>query len=172
MHQLPARGDLYKVLSDWSRTCRKSKSHTPRHPSNVIVVADSPIISWRIFGQRYIALSDYKSACDLLEARASIYSDRPVKWMWGHLVSRGGSLFHMSSQNPRFKAYRRVLQGSLNPRALSRYQETQEDEMRILLKSLASAPENFVAHFRRYVPTAVHILHPLKITAATPVQLF
>ena len=60
----------------------------------------------------------------------------------------------MSSQHPHFKTYRRLLQGSLNARGVSRYQDAQEEEMRVLVKDLAASPEKFVAHFRRYVGPA------------------
>lgn len=106
-------------------------------------------MSWNIFGKRYVSLNDVKAANDLLESRASIYSDRPVRWMNDRLMRRDVSIFNMSSQHPHFRVYRRLLQGSLNPRGVSRYQEAQEDEMRILVKNLATSPEDFVAHFRR-----------------------
>ena len=37
-----------------------------------------PVISLRYFNKRYVVLNSAKAAVDLLEARSSIYSDRPM----------------------------------------------------------------------------------------------
>lgn len=73
--------------------------------------------------------------------------------MYGRIMAREVSLFHMPYHHPYFKTSRRLLQGSLNQRAVSTYQDIQEEEMRVLVRNLVASPEDFVAHFRRYVPS-------------------
>ena len=94
-------------------------------------------------------LNTYKAANDLLEVRSSIYSDRSTTTMYGELIGRKLAVFNISSQTPRFRAYRRLLHSSLNPRVITEYQELQTREMHVLLRNLAAEPERFVAHFRR-----------------------
>ncbi|EPQ55579.1 cytochrome P450 [Gloeophyllum trabeum ATCC 11539] len=55
----------------------------------------------------------------------------------------------MSSQNPRFKTYRRILNSGLNPRAVRADRELQEREVRVLLRGLAKSPQDFHAQLRR-----------------------
>lgn len=111
----------------------------------------SPLIHYRVFGKETIVLNTLKAATDLLESRASIYSDRPHFVMYQELMNRKHSMFHLTSQSPRFKIYRRMLQSSLNPRAVQKYRGIQRDERVILLKGLLNSPEQFVSHLRRYV---------------------
>lgn len=130
-------------------------SQTEKGPD---ISLDSPVLSWHIFGQRYIALNDFKAVSDLLESRASNYSDRPFRWMTDRLMGRHLAIFNMSPHHPFFKTYRRLLQGSMNPRAVAQYQEIQEEQTRVLVRNLAISPENFINHFRRWVHFDVALL--------------
>ncbi|OAX32518.1 cytochrome P450 [Rhizopogon vinicolor AM-OR11-026] len=110
---------------------------------------DSPITFHRVFGRKFIVLNTLKAANDLLESRSNIYSDRPMACMYKELVNRGMAVFNVSSQHPRFKVYRRLLNTSLNARAVGRYDGILYDERLILLRGLATEPEAFIRHLRR-----------------------
>ncbi|KIJ10313.1 hypothetical protein PAXINDRAFT_60966, partial [Paxillus involutus ATCC 200175] len=58
IHQLP-RSEAWKVFSEWFNTFK------------------SPVVFYRIFGRNVVVLNAFKAANDLLEARSSVYSDRP-----------------------------------------------------------------------------------------------
>ena len=72
-------------------------------------------------------------------------------WMYHHLVGRKLAVFNISSQDPRFTVYRKMLNTSMNPRAVRQYDELLVSESRILLENLISVPEKFIKHFRRCV---------------------
>jgi hypothetical protein len=68
------------------------------------------------------------------------------------LENRKLALLNISSQHPRFKVYRRLIHTSMNPRAVERYNVILDEERHILLRALATEPEAFLRHIRRYVP--------------------
>ena len=82
---------------------------------------DSPITFHRIFARKFVVLNTLKAANDLLESRSSVYSDRSVSWMYMELINRKLAVLNISSQNLRFKVYRRLIHTGLNPRAVERY---------------------------------------------------
>jgi cytochrome P450 len=106
----------------------------------------------RTFRHKIVVLNTFKAVNDLLESRSNFYSDRPtMAWMYKELINRKMAVFNISSHHPRFKVYRRLLHASLNPRAVEQYHGILDEERQILLRSLATAPENFMRHIRRYV---------------------
>jgi cytochrome P450 len=116
----------------------------------VFFSSEGPLVYFRIFNKKVLVLNAAKPALDLLETRAAIYSDRPIAWMMGALAGRNLSVFAIASQHPRFKMYRKVLHSGLNPRAVQDYKPILLQETRTLLNSLLQAPEDFIAHIRRY----------------------
>ncbi|KAF9562477.1 cytochrome P450 [Agrocybe pediades] len=108
-----------------------------------------PIMYYRVFNKETIILSSAKVALDLLESRATIYSNRPTLWMGGELGGRKKSVFITQFSDPRFKLYRRLLQTGLNPRAAKSYEPIQIQETQILLQNLLNAPDDFKIHIRR-----------------------
>jgi cytochrome P450 len=87
-------------------------------------------------------LNSAKAMSDLLESNSAVTSDRPRRWM-GVLAGTGANVFTMSSQNPWFKIYRRLMQGGLNPRACKDYRTIMQQETNTALKCLATNPEDF-----------------------------
>lgn len=110
------------------------------------------MVSYRLLNRRIIVVNTIKAITDLLQSRASIYSDRPFSWMLHELLNRKLTLFGISSDNPRFKIYRRLVQTGLNPRAVQSYREILERERNILLRNLESkSSQNFVSYIKQYV---------------------
>lgn len=108
-----------------------------------------PIFSYRIYSKRFVVLNTAKATTDLLESRSLIYSDRPVDhWMYLELVNRKLAVFNISSQNPRFKEYRKFLNTGLNSRATNSYNIILEEERLKLLRALAETPADFITHLR------------------------
>lgn len=70
-------------------------------------------------------------------------------WMAGELAGRKKTIFWTPFSDPRFKAYRRLLQAGLNSRASKTYRPIQNQEAQVLLKSLVDSPKDFAAHIRR-----------------------
>ncbi|KDR68804.1 hypothetical protein GALMADRAFT_231128 [Galerina marginata CBS 339.88] len=110
--------------------------------------AYGPVVYFRVLNQKTVLLNSGKVALDLLESRSAIYSDRPTFWM-GELAGRKWSVFLISSLEPRFRLFRRLLQNGLNPRASKSYRPIQTQEAQILLQGLANSPRNFASHIRR-----------------------
>jgi len=140
VHQLP-KSKIWRTYAKWAETY-------------------GHVISFRVFNKRYVVLNSAKAAVDLLEARSSIYSDRPVLWMQSEaLGDRQNAVFNMSSLDPRFRQYRKQLHSGLNSRATQTYLPLIEQERQNFLNGLATAPLNFISHTRRNAGAVV-----LKIT--------
>jgi cytochrome P450 len=108
-----------------------------------------PIFSFRVPNRQFIVLSSLQSATELLDLRATTYSDRPRVWMYTELARRNLNPFNISFSHPYFKTYRTALKASLSPRTIQSYQSLQTEQSRVLLDALHKHPEHFVNHFRR-----------------------
>lgn len=116
---------------------------------NTEPLSTGPIFSYRVNRKQYVVLNNAKVASDLLDSRASIYSDRPMdRYMYLELVNRKMAVFNISSQHPRFKEYRKVLNTGLNARATTSYAPILEQHAHKLLKALLSTPSDFITHLR------------------------
>ncbi|KZV85441.1 cytochrome P450 [Exidia glandulosa HHB12029] len=107
------------------------------------------VIYLNVLGRSLVILSSFQAVTDLLSKRASIYSDRPVLWMYGKLMNRESAAFNVGSDDRRFKVYRRILQGSLNPRASRDYWPIQEHETHVMLQRVLQQPDNYEYSVRR-----------------------
>ncbi|KAG2041285.1 cytochrome P450 [Suillus americanus] len=115
-----------------------------------------PIISFRVPNRQFIVLSSLKSATELLDLRATTYSDRPRIWMM-ELAKLNLNVFDISFTHPYFKTYRTVLKNSLSTRTIQTYQSLQTEQCRVLLDGLHKNPEQFAGHIKRN--TAAVILY-------------
>ncbi|KAG1771257.1 cytochrome P450, partial [Suillus occidentalis] len=124
-----------------------------------------PIFSFRVPNRQFIVLSSLKAATELLDARATTYSDRPKIWML-ELAKRNLTLFNMSFNHPYFKAYRTVLKNSLSTRAIQNYQSIQTEECRVLLDGLHKDPACFADHIgsRNAAAVILNLAYGWKVT--------
>lgn len=120
------------------------------HPPYLFSLHTGPVLSFRIFNRRVIVINTYKAVTELLDGRSNIYSDRPQAWMLKEVIGRKWAVFNISSQQPRFKMYRKVLHTGLNSRAVRGYYPLFKQEARALLGRLQETPERFIEHVRRY----------------------
>lgn len=102
-----------------------------------------------VYNRRVVVLNDASSIRDLLEKRATIYSDRPKSWMYHEICDRKKAVFNVSSQDPRHMQYRKLLRSGLSPRATQQYWPLLQSEVRNFLDGLESSPMNYEYHIRR-----------------------
>ncbi|KAI0064827.1 cytochrome P450 [Artomyces pyxidatus] len=104
------------------------------------------VISLRVFGQVIVVLNSTKSARDLLEKRAAIYSARPdlpffdlANWNQWYIV-------FLSADTSSWRLRRRMLDRGLRPSAAAQYWPMQKAKVHDFLKNLRSSPEDFRHH--------------------------
>ncbi|TBU25958.1 cytochrome P450 [Dichomitus squalens] len=129
VHQVP-RVEPWKTYADWAKKYGQ-------------------IFLLRVFGQKIIVLNSHSAVADLLESRSSIYSDRPRVWMYKELIGRKLAVFSISSENPRFRIYRKLLKSGLSSRANQEYLPLLYRETKTLLRNLKEYPDQFISHARR-----------------------
>ncbi|KAG1763387.1 cytochrome P450 [Suillus occidentalis] len=133
VHQLPKKEPVW-TYATWAERYRCTLSR--------------PIFSFRVPNRQFIVLSSLKSATDLLDSRATTYSDRPKLWM-AELAKQNLNVFNISFTHPYFKTYRTVLKNSLSTRTIQTYQSLQTEQCRVLVDSLHKDPEHFAGHITR-----------------------
>ncbi|KAK2460279.1 hypothetical protein APHAL10511_007668 [Amanita phalloides] len=159
-YQIPF-SEPWKAYADWSQ------------------IYESPLIHLRISDNSTIIINSARAVIDLLETRSNIYSDRPhskssssssvpapatstslfcllrpFTWLFSSWAPRAilgdrPSVFSTSVLHPRFKKYRRLLQTSLNPRAVKKYRNLMEHERHVMLRGMLHQPADFFQHVRR-----------------------
>ena len=107
-----------------------------------------PVYYFRVFNKGTLVINSVKTALDLLDARASRYSDRPIPRM-ATLGGRGLVIFTMSQFHPRFKTLRKLLSAGLTKSCTRTYRPIKERECITLLQGLLKTPEMFQHHIRR-----------------------
>ncbi|KAG2147440.1 cytochrome P450 [Suillus bovinus] len=145
VHQLPKK-EPWLVYAKWAETY-------------------GPIFSFRVPNRQFIVLSSLQSATELLDSRATIYSDRPKIWMQKELAKRTLTPFGISFIHPYFKMYRTTLKASLSPRTIQSYQSLQTEQSRVLLDALHKNPEHFAQHIKRNAAAVVlNLAYGWKVT--------
>ncbi|KAJ2930399.1 hypothetical protein H1R20_g6704, partial [Candolleomyces eurysporus] len=69
--------------------------------------------------------------------------------MGGELANRKHNAFQISTTDPKFKIYRRLMHGGLNPRVSRDYLPIQTEELHTFMKELESKPQNFKQSIKR-----------------------
>ena len=104
---------------------------------------------------------------DLLEKRATVYSDRPTFTVVGELMGLGQVRVLLPSgvqcltRRPKsmpllpygdeWRAQRKLAHHALSPSAVKRYHAVQEDLAALLGQQLLNTPEDFFSHVRLWV---------------------
>lgn len=144
--QLP-RQEPWKTYASWAKSYEGE--------FNLILAcsvadrASEPIISFQIYNRTVIVLNDVQAVSDLLEKRASNYSDRPEQYMSHVVCGRSKTAFNVSSQDPRHKSYRKLLQQGLGSKSTKTYWHILQEELDTLLGGLANSPQKYIQHVRR-----------------------
>ncbi|KAG1718693.1 cytochrome P450 [Suillus lakei] len=144
VHQLPKK-EPWRMYATWAESY-------------------GPIFSFRAPNRQFIVLNSLKSATELLDSRATTYSDRLVTWMT-KLAKRNLNPFNISFSHPYFKTYHRILEASLSPRTIQNYQLLQTEQCRLLLDGLHKNPEQFADHVKRNAAAVVlNLAYDWKVT--------
>jgi hypothetical protein len=88
------------------------------------------------------------------------------------LGDRQNSVFNISSLNPRFRKYRKQLHSGLNSRATQTYFPLINQERLVFLNGLATAPQDFISHTRRYISFKISLLYLLTLSPVMPALSF
>jgi len=123
-------------------------------------------------GQPTVVLNSLKTAFDLLDHRASNYSDRPRLVMAQEIISNG-LLFSLMNYGERSRRIRRAAHEALAKRALQSYRPIQAKEATILVSSLLASSSSTQPgkYFQRFATsTVVSILydHPTIVSEHDP----
>ncbi|OSX66494.1 hypothetical protein POSPLADRAFT_1053131 [Postia placenta MAD-698-R-SB12] len=108
------------------------------------------VIYIELFSKPFLIVSSVQAAQDLMEKRASKYSDRPYFLLLREFVMTKPLMIFMSYDN-RYRRLRRWYQGSLENKAvLEGYRPVQTREIGRLLSSLMETSEDFISHIKRF----------------------
>ncbi|KAI0049074.1 cytochrome P450 [Auriscalpium vulgare] len=107
-----------------------------------------PIVHVRAVGQSFIIVNDAHVACDMLDKKSTVYSDRPVFMMAGELTGWKDSLA-FTRYGERFKEYRKYLHGVMGSRfAIEKLNGLFETETQAFLKRVLKKPEAIAENIR------------------------
>jgi hypothetical protein len=146
--QLP-RKEPWKVYASWAQSYSGNYFKNFVSRCSIAEKKPEPVISFPIYNRTVIVANDLQSVSDLLERRAGNTSDRPEQYMSHHVCGRSKTVFNVTSQDPRFKVYRKLLQQGLGLRSTKTYWPTLQEELETLLRGLAESPQHYVRHVRR-----------------------
>ncbi|THU84482.1 cytochrome P450, partial [Dendrothele bispora CBS 962.96] len=105
-------------------------------------------------GQPLLVVSSSKVAGDLLDRRATIYSDRPQNIVANDMMT-GGLLITFTHYNDIWRRLRKAAHEGLNKSIAHRYHQTQTNEAVLLTQGVLSDPKNFDDHLRRTAVSSI-----------------
>lgn len=137
--RLPLIGNIHQIPFEYQQ--RMFASWAKHH---------GDIIYMQLFHKPSIIVDSVRVAQELMEKRASKYSDRPQFVMVKEYLQPKPSLVFMS-WGEKCRRLRKFFQSALeNKAALEGYRPLQRREIHRLLRDLAQSPMGFMAHVKRY----------------------
>ncbi|KAF8546952.1 cytochrome P450 [Imleria badia] len=112
------------------------------------------IIYLNAAGNHMVVISSPRIAADLLDRRASIYSDRPRNIVASDIMTRG-LLVVFTRYNDLWRRLRKAAHEGLNKGVVHRFQPTQHIEGVLLACGLLAEPDNWDGHLRRTAASAI-----------------
>ncbi|KAF8492384.1 cytochrome P450, partial [Russula emetica] len=112
------------------------------------------IIYLNAVGQPMVILNSQKVAADLLDRRASIYSDRPRNIVAFEILT-GGLFFVLSQYNDIWRKMRKATHEALNKGVVKDFHETQTKEALLLAAGGLAEPAQWDKHIRRAAASMV-----------------
>jgi len=104
-----------------------------------------------LFGQHYLVVNSLDTAVKMLDAKSTIYSDRPSFPMLGEMMGWKDGVA-LASYGERLRALRRLLYQAMGtPASAAKRIPVAEREVHRFLQRLLDAPDQFVKNLRRYV---------------------
>ncbi|KAH8101934.1 cytochrome P450 [Cristinia sonorae] len=145
------------------------------------------VVRITVMGRPTVILGSFQAAKDLLDARGTTYSNRPVAIMAGELVGWNRGLgYSPGPYSARFREFRRLFHQFMGPRPSQEETilELQEKSADQLLLRLLNTPEEYMTHVRQitgalilklaygYTVSATESSDPLVDIAETAMQGF
>ncbi|KAK7449187.1 hypothetical protein VKT23_013333 [Stygiomarasmius scandens] len=106
------------------------------------------IIYLNVVGQPIIVLNSRQAAADLLDRRATIYSDRPINIVGSEILS-GGLALGLGRYTDTWRRMRRAGNEGFSKTLVPNYYRTQFTEALYLASGILSRPYDLEAHFKR-----------------------
>ncbi|KAF9525611.1 cytochrome P450 [Crepidotus variabilis] len=107
-----------------------------------------PIVGLNLGGKNTIVLNTHKAASDLLDKRASIYSDRP-RFIVAQEMLCGGLLLVFTRYGDMWRRMRRAAHEGLYSHAAENYYTLQETEATVLVDGILKTPDSWDDHLKR-----------------------
>jgi hypothetical protein len=124
------------------------------------------VVYTTVFTRRMIIINSTSAVQDLLERRASVYSQRPYQYLF-EVSNRLLSVFNIPTEHARFRTYRRLLHGELAARAQNGAPELLRRQTLRMLQHIAKEPELFQYYIRLCVVRQMHRRLDLTTDAGT-----
>ncbi|KAI0742050.1 CyP450 monooxygenase [Daedaleopsis nitida] len=122
------------------------------------------LVHIKILGQDIIVLGSYETACELLDKRSSIYSDRP-DFIMGRLTSFTEWSLPVLRYGPLWRTHRRIFHQELLVNAIVRYEDVQRGVARRILRNFLDSPQRFRKHLEAaFSGTALRIAYGLEVS--------
>ncbi|KAK3671578.1 hypothetical protein LTR78_008500 [Recurvomyces mirabilis] len=129
---------------------------------------DSPVITFWIGRSPTVWINDAKSASEILEKKAAIYSSRPRMVVFAELTEMhqsadpnsklpGNNLVTMF-YGERWRVHRKITHQGVGLQQVRNYRGFQNDESRLVAYDILHDPANFVAYYERYATSVVSII--------------
>ncbi|KAK9378457.1 putative cytochrome P450 oxidoreductase [Kockiozyma suomiensis] len=136
-HQIPADG-FYKKMKDWADIYGK-------------------IFSLTVGPTKIVVLCDRQAVRELIDAKSTIYSDRPSDYVGGLLT--GGDHTLLDDYNAVWREKRKQMARWISPRVIDeKHAPMQEAETRCLLVGLLDDPDHFAEHIKRTTASVASII--------------
>ncbi|CAE6397209.1 unnamed protein product [Rhizoctonia solani] len=98
---------------------------------------DSDIVYLELLGQKIIMLNSAEAASEIMEKRSALYSDRPpIPMVTDSTLMNWSGLASIVGYNDLWRHYRRMMNNSLNVRAVAQFNDLRERQAQLLLKRL------------------------------------
>ncbi|KAI5120525.1 hypothetical protein M0805_004533 [Coniferiporia weirii] len=108
-----------------------------------------PIVSFRTYLRRFVVLNSAEAVTALLDRRSTLYSDRPISWMYFRLCAREQTVFNIPATAPRHRIYRRMLHTGLSASATKGYWPLLQKETQAMVEGLVEKPMLYEEHIRK-----------------------
>jgi hypothetical protein len=131
-----------------------------------VLTGAGDVVYTTVFTRRMIIINSTSAVQDLLERRASVYSQRPYSYLFD-VANRLLSVFNIPTEHARFRTYRRLLHGELGAHAQNGASELLRRQTLLMLQRIAKEPELFQYYIRLCVVRQMHRRLDLTTDAGT-----
>ncbi|KAJ6561881.1 cytochrome P450 [Mycena capillaripes] len=116
-----------------------------------------PVVYLQMGQTPTVVIGTAQAAWEILEKKSPVTSSRP-RFIMGQEILSNNMRGLMSSNNPFWRRWRRVLHGSFMQKASDTYKPIQNLESKQLLFELATAPTKFREHLERYTTSVAVVV--------------